>query len=101
MNKKISLQVWILLGSLFVSIVAHYFISQMKTTEGFANSSVATAEVKNETEKNRIEIENLKIMNAIYERDKQNMRNEMKDAISKFESKLDKIFDVLLKDKNK
>jgi len=100
MNKKISLQVWILLGSLFVSIVAHYFISQMKTTEGFADVNVANVQTMSEVEKNKIQIENLKMMDAIYQRDKQKMENDVKDAYSELNKKLEKIYDYLIeKDK--
>ena len=98
MIKKISIGNWITIAIFLLTLIGHYFVNQMETTERFGDTEIANVQTMLEVEKLKIKIEHLETMDTKNERDKQNLRNNLDKRLNKFEEKMDKIYDILIKD---
>ena len=67
---KLSFMNWVTIVTVIGSIFIHYFINQMDTTKGFAETKVSDITIIAEVEKLKIEVEHLKLNNTKHERDK-------------------------------
>jgi len=95
--KKLSIMNWIVIASVIASVFVHYFMFREDTQGGFAETKIADVQTIAEIDKLKIRIENLELSRTVNDRDKQNLRKEFNEAVNKIDSKLNNIYNILIK----
>ena len=95
--KKFTWLNYVGLISLLSSLVIFYFSFREDTVSNMANAEISDAQITAEVEKLKIRIENLELNKSVNDRDKQNMKNDFNNAINKVDTKLDNIYNILIK----
>ena len=95
--KNLSLMNWIAIATVVASIFVHYFMFREDTQGGFAETKISDVQTLAEVEKLTIRVEHLELNNTIQERNRQNLKNDINTAINKVDTKLDNIYNILIK----
>ena len=88
---------WIAIATVVASIFVHYFMFREDTQGGFAETKITDVQTLAEIDKLKIRIDNLELNRTVNDRDKQNLRKEFNEAVNKIDSKLDNIYNILIK----